>query len=211
MSGLLWNSRNQEVISLAMSPEDMSTLHDVYTSLASEQPQQATYVVQILWHELTSNFDAIGSYYSSTESLKSKFVLACLYKTMKIFQLHHFKTFAMVCDGASANLTALKARTGYTGAYGACTTTEKSTPFLHQVLRVLLVYLIWYIGRSVPATRCVLKSDVILTFFHFNTTLQLKNMINTLSSSKYDGTKDFAFQGAKFEWADIEVCLTSST
>ena len=95
---------------------------------------------------LTSKFDAMGPYYSSAESLKSKFVLACLYEAMKIFQLYHFKTSAVVCDGASANLTALKGTTGCIGAYGACTTTEKSMAFLHPVLRILSVHLIWYIG-----------------------------------------------------------------
>ena len=125
VSRLLWNSRNQEVIGLAMNPEDMSSLHDVYTLLGSDQqPQQATYILQFLWRDLTSKFDAIGPYYSSAESLKSKFILACLYETMRVFQLYGFKTSAMVCDGASANLTALKTTTGCSGAFGASTTTE---------------------------------------------------------------------------------------
>lgn len=101
-----------------MNPEDLSSLHDVYAMLDNEQPQQASYMLQFVWRDLTSSFDIIGPYYSSSESLKSKFILACIYETMKIFQLYGFQTSVMVSDGASANLTALKTATGISGAYG---------------------------------------------------------------------------------------------
>ena len=106
------------MIGLAMSPEDLSSLHDVYAMLDDEQPQQASYMLQFVWRDLTSSFDIIGPYYSSSESMKSKFILACIYETMKIFQLYRFQTSAIVCDGASPNLTALKTTTGISGAYG---------------------------------------------------------------------------------------------
>ena len=114
------------MIGLAMTPEDMSSLQDIYASLGSEQePQQATYMLQFLWRDLTSKFDVMGPYYSSAESLKSKFILACLYETMRLFQLYGFQTSAVVCDGVSANLTALKTATGRLGAYGAAAGTSK--------------------------------------------------------------------------------------
>ena len=164
----------QDVIGLAMSPEVMSSLHDVYTSLGSEQPQQATYILQFLWRDLTSKFDAMGPYYSSAESLKSKFVLTCLYETMKIFQLYHFKTSAVVCDGASANLTALKATTGCIGAYGACTITEKnhgipSPSFENPFSPPDMVY--WIIC---PSHQVHTKKWRNLDIFHYNITPQLK-------------------------------------
>ena len=122
VSRLLWNSRSQEVIGLAMSPEDMSSLHDIYLTLSSnESPQQATYMLQFLWRDLTSCFDIVGPYYSSSESLKSKFIVACVYETM-VFQLHHFQTSVLICDGASSNMTALKTTTGTSGAYGISST-----------------------------------------------------------------------------------------
>ena len=126
VSRLLWNSRSQEIIGLAMNHEDMSSLHDVYASIGSEEtPKQASYMLQFLWRDLTSEYDVMGPYYSSAESIKSKFVPACLYETIKLFQLYGFRTSAIVCDGASANLTALKTTTGCLGAYGSDT---KSTP-----------------------------------------------------------------------------------
>ena len=44
VSHLLWNLRSQEIIGLAMNPEDMSSLHGMYASLGDEQPQQASYI-----------------------------------------------------------------------------------------------------------------------------------------------------------------------
>ena len=78
ISRLLWNSRSQEVIGLAMNPEDMSSLKDIYATVGSEEePQQATYMLQFLWRDLTSKFDVMGPYYSSAESLKI-FLPACM-------------------------------------------------------------------------------------------------------------------------------------
>lgn len=48
VSRLLWNSRSQEIIGLAMNPGDRSSLHDVYASLGDEQPQQASYMLQFV-------------------------------------------------------------------------------------------------------------------------------------------------------------------
>ena len=111
------------MIGLAMNPEDMSFLHDVYMTLGDEQPQQANYMLQFVWRVVTSSFDIVGPYYSSLESLKSKFILVCVFKTIKIFQLYGFQTLVPICDGASANLTAQKTTTGISCAYGV-----KSTP-----------------------------------------------------------------------------------
>ena len=109
-----------------MTPEDMSSLQDIYSSLGSEQEsQQATYMLQFLWRDLTSKFDVMGPYYSSAETLKSKFILACLYETMRLCQLYGLQTSAVVCDGASANLTALKTATECLGAYGAAAGTSQ--------------------------------------------------------------------------------------
>lgn len=121
VSHLLWNSGSQEVIGLAMNLEDLSALHDVYASLGDEEPQQASYMLQFVWRDLTSSFDSIGPYYSS-ESLKSKFILACVFETVKIFYSYEFQTSVLVCDSASANLTASKMSTGVSGAYGVSST-----------------------------------------------------------------------------------------
>ena len=70
-----------------------------------------------MWRDLTSAFDLVGPYYESAGTMKSKFVLACLYETMKLLHVYGFKVSALMCDGASSNLTALKTTTGVYGAY----------------------------------------------------------------------------------------------
>jgi hypothetical protein len=79
-----------------MNPEDMSYLHDMYASLGDEQPQQASCTLQFVWLDLTSKFDIIGPYYSSSESLKSKFISACAFEVMKILHLCGFQTSVLV-------------------------------------------------------------------------------------------------------------------
>lgn len=61
--------------------------------------------------------DIVGPYFTCSESLKSKFVYSCMLETVKLFHLHGLKTILIVCDGASVNLTTLKATHGHLGAY----------------------------------------------------------------------------------------------
>ena len=49
--------------------------------------------------------------------MKSKFVLSCIYETVKLFHLHRLETSLLLCDGASSNLTAINATHGHFGAY----------------------------------------------------------------------------------------------
>ena len=73
---LLWNSRSQQVVGLAMTHEDMSCLHDVYQALDPDSlTKSTTYMLQFLWRDLTSRFDAVGPYYSSSSSFESNFIV----------------------------------------------------------------------------------------------------------------------------------------
>ena len=120
VSRLMWNSRNQQIIGLAMSPEDMSSLHDIYQAYDEEaKTEQTSYVLQFLWRDLTSKFDIVGPYFTSSKGIKAKFTIACVFETIKLFQLYRFETSGIVCDRASTNVTAIKCTTiGHTGAYG---------------------------------------------------------------------------------------------
>ena len=101
-----------------MTAGDMSSLTDVYKLL--QEPQvaaQTKYILQFLWRDLTSNYDIIGPYFTSAESVDSQFIIACMLDTVKLFQHHGLKTSLLVCDGCAANLTAIKAVHGESGAY----------------------------------------------------------------------------------------------
>ena len=148
-------------------------------------------MLQFVWRDLTSKFDIIGPYYSSSESLKSKFILACVFEVMKIFQLYGFQTSVLVCDGASANLTALKTSTGVSGAYGVSSLPNQhhkipSPRFENPFNPPRMVYWIC------PSHQVCGNLNNSSTFqIHFLSLLQLKNMINALFSLKHNGTKAF--------------------
>ncbi len=70
--------------------------------------QKTTYVLQFLWRDLSPDFDLIGPYFTSCAGLDSRFTLACLFETMQSLQSDGFKVKALICDGASWNLSMLK-------------------------------------------------------------------------------------------------------
>ena len=119
ISRLMWNSRSQKLIGLAMSPEDMSSLHDAYQIVNEDTAtKQTSYILQFLWRDLTSSFDVVGPYFTSNGQLESKFIVSCILRTVRLFHLYRFYTFVLVCDGASANVSAVKYFSGVSGAYG---------------------------------------------------------------------------------------------
>ena len=95
---IMWNSRSQRLIGLSMSHREMSSLADIYLSLKEDQ---AHYILQFLWRDLTSDFYIIGPYFTSTKTMDSKFILSCVLETIKLFHLHGLSTSLLLCDGAS--------------------------------------------------------------------------------------------------------------
>lgn len=82
VSSLLWNSRSQKIVGLAMTSEDQASLHDIYRMLDGTKSTQQTYILQFLWRDLTLYFDIVGLYFTCCGSLASKFILACILKTL---------------------------------------------------------------------------------------------------------------------------------
>ena len=75
------------MVGLAMTHEDMSCLH-VYQALDPDAlTKSTTYILQFLWRHLTSSFDVIGPYYSSSGSFESKFIVGVVLETVKVFHL----------------------------------------------------------------------------------------------------------------------------
>ncbi|XP_065911308.1 uncharacterized protein [Dysidea avara] len=187
VSGLIWNSRSQRIIGLAMTERDQASLQDVFQSLSPDQHvQQTTHMLQFLWRDLTSGFDIVGPYYSCSESMSSKFVLACILETIQLFQVYDLRTSLLICDGSSANLAALKASHGhFTGAYN--NDHSGLDPFVIKP---------YFINQYDPPN----KIHWLICPSH-----QLKNMINALFSSQSGGTKGFRYtiDGEQFSWKAI--------
>ena len=119
---LHWNSRDDQI---AMSAEEMTSLQDIFT-LLDEEPgvERATYVMQTLWRDLTSECDIVRPHYTSHGTFDAKFMLACIHDTLCKFKAHNFHVPVIVCDGATANLTASKVLMGMKGSFGVNSTLQ---------------------------------------------------------------------------------------
>ena len=128
-----YHAKTQKLIGLAMSADELASLHDVFQTLRPDhRTEKASYVLQYLWRCTASDCDIVGPYYSSTESMKSKFLLATLFETMHMFHMYCFETKMIVCDGASSNLATIKSLTRFgSGAYG--NQPLSSSPDIHLV------------------------------------------------------------------------------
>ena len=74
---LMWNSRSNQLIGLAMTPQDLASLNDLYALLKNpEESKQTSYILQFLWRDLTSAYDIVGPYFTSSATVETKFVLA---------------------------------------------------------------------------------------------------------------------------------------
>ena len=78
---------------LAMTPADLSSLNDIYRVLQDPGTNiQTSYILQFLWRDLTSSYDIVGPCFTSSVSVENKFVTACIFETIKLFQYHGLKT-----------------------------------------------------------------------------------------------------------------------
>ncbi len=116
-----YHAKTGQLLGLAMSADELGSLHDVYQTLQPDhRTQKAAYVLQFLWRCTASDFDVLGPYFTSAGGLKSKFLISTLFEAMYALQLYGFKTKVIVCDGASPNLAAVKLLTGFgSGAFGS--------------------------------------------------------------------------------------------
>ena len=80
---VVWNSKNNRIVGLAMSPDELQSLHDVFQVLEEDsRTQKASYVLQFLWRDISSDFDVVGPHFTSDKSLEAKFLAACVLDTM---------------------------------------------------------------------------------------------------------------------------------
>ena len=108
---LIWSSRNQKFVGHAMSHEEMSSLADK-TLNEDYKGCQTSYIMQMLWRDFTSEFDVVGPHYTSDTTFSHDKLCPILMDTIQQFHLCGFKTVAVVCDGASSNLSMIKERSG---------------------------------------------------------------------------------------------------
>ena len=115
--GIAWNSKNNQIIGLAMSSAELPVLHDIYSTLDDDQKTHEThYVLQFVWRDLTSNFDIVGPYYTS-DGFDAQFTLGCIHDALFLFAAYNFNVLCLVGDGASWNLSLFKNLCGHKGKF----------------------------------------------------------------------------------------------
>ncbi len=98
-----------------MSSDEFVSLHDVYAGLNDEEKcQKTSYMLQFLWRDLSSDFSVIGPYFNCSSSVEMHFLHSMVVRSMLAFSQFGFKVRALLCDGASSNLTLMKLFCGYT-------------------------------------------------------------------------------------------------
>jgi len=70
-----------------MNADDQASLHDAYELFHKESAvEQTGYIMPFLWRDLTSSYDIVGPYYTSSETFMQKlFIHVCL-RPLKIFR-----------------------------------------------------------------------------------------------------------------------------
>ena len=117
-SGVVWNSKNNQILGVAMSSADLPALHDIYAVLDDdEKVKQTHYVLQFVWRDLSSKFDVVGPYYTSETGFDAQFTLACVHDAMYHLSAFNFKVLGLIGDGASWNQSLFKQLCGHKGKY----------------------------------------------------------------------------------------------
>ena len=88
-------------------------MSDVYSVLSPDyRKRQTTYVLQVLWRDLTSEFDVIGPHYTSDSQFPHQALCRLLFDSIHQFHVCGFETVAVDCDGAAPNMTMVKEMSG---------------------------------------------------------------------------------------------------
>lgn len=101
-----------------MTHHQLTTLADVYEELREGHPKKTTYILQFMWRDISSKYDVIGPYFTSSDGLDARLTAACMYETMEAMESVGFRVKALICDGASWNLSLVKMLCGVEGQFG---------------------------------------------------------------------------------------------
>ena len=99
-----------------MTHEQLATQADVYEELKEGQSEKTTYILQFMWRDISSKYDVIGHYFTSSSGLDAWLTAACLYEIMGAMESVEFRVKALVC--ASWNLSLVKKLCGFDGQFG---------------------------------------------------------------------------------------------
>ena len=92
---IVWNSKNNKIVGLAMTTDHLRSLHDVFRGLDDDFcTKKTTYVLQFMWRDLSSSFDTVEPYFTAEGNIETKFLVSCLFESMFVFETCGFKCMA---------------------------------------------------------------------------------------------------------------------
>ena len=199
-----YHAKTGKLVGLAMSSDELGSLHDVYQTLQPDhKTQKASYILQYLWRCTASNFDILGPYYSCAGGAKAKYILSTLYNTIHIGFATKVKVIKMLTgcgSGAYGNkplrssVDIHEVQAWFTNPY----TNNKVFTIVCPSHQVCTLYVMRFsLKLVIPCSLCI-SLDVNLF------APQLKNMVSALYSSKVERTKRFKCEGVEFGWSCIE-------
>ena len=128
---VIWNSKNNQILGIAMASDELSSLQDLFCGLDEEEKiRKTSYILQFVWRHGTSKFDVVGPYYTSEKGFDANFTMACVHDAMHLFAAYNFNILALIGDGASWNMSLFKNLCGHKGKFGSDTS---SAMFAHDV------------------------------------------------------------------------------
>ena len=142
-----------------MSSDEFISLHDVYEGLSEDEKCQKTaYMIQFLWRDLSSDFNIVGPYFNCSSTVEMPFLHSMVVRTMLSFCRFGFYVRALLCDGASNNLSLLKLLCGYINNED----TQILEPWFKSPFDGRNVYLL------VCPSHQVCKHIILILYFHFS-------------------------------------------
>ena len=78
-----WNLKGGGISGFTMDHDELPVLHDVFSSAIASGCLKTSYIVQLLWRDLTSGFHLIGPYFpvpNSMDSMSYKNFSCCAWK-----------------------------------------------------------------------------------------------------------------------------------
>ena len=117
-----YHAKTGRFIGLAMSGDELASLHDVHQTsrviIAVKRPCMFFSISSGALHPTVTSLALTSPVQAQTNA---KFIIATFFASMYFFHLYGFETKAkaIVCEGASSNLTTIKLLTSFgSGAYG---------------------------------------------------------------------------------------------
>lgn len=134
--------------------------------------------------------------------MKAKFIIATLFDTMYVLQLYDFETTAVLCDGASSNLSALKLLTGF--CHGACCYLVTVTGTVHRSPQLYIAPPTW----GCKSQTCLIRHFNIpfAIEFHSSRTWWLPCIHHTRIEQRSSSMKRFLLAGILLRRCSRERC-----